>query len=180
MDSVTSARGPLMPNPRLMLMPLLMLTTDTTAVDTVMDTDTVDTMAMAVMDSDMVLDTTDTVTSARGPLMPNPRLMLMPLLMLTTDTTAVDTVMDTDTVSDMAVTTDMVDTLMLMVDTVTSARGPLMPSPRLMLMPLLMLTTDTTAMDTVMAVTMVDTTDIPMPVDTDTVVTDTMVRLSNS
>merc|ERR1719273_747014 len=101
---------------------------------------------MAVMD--MVLDTTDmdSVTSARGPLMPNPRLMLMPLLMLTTDTTAVDTVMDTDTVSDMAVTTDMVDTLMLMVDTVTSARGPLMPSPRLM--PLLMLTTDTTAVDT--------------------------------
>merc|ERR1711881_48510 len=97
---------------------------------------------------DMVLDTTDTVTSARGPLMPNPPLMLnprlMPLLMLTTDTTAVDTVMDTD--SDMAVTTDMVDTLMLMVDTVTSARGPLMPSPRLM--PLLMLTTDTTAVDT--------------------------------
>merc|ERR1719273_473553 len=88
--------------------------------------------------------------------------------------------MDTDTVSDMAVTTGMVDILMLMVDTVTSARGPLMPSPRLMLMPLLMLTTDTTAMDTVMAVTMVDTTDIPMPVDTDTVVTDTMVRLSKS
>merc|ERR1711881_204381 len=111
---------------------------------------------------DMVLDTTDTVTSARGPLMPNPPLMLnprlMPLLMLTTDTTAVDTVMDTD--SDMAVTTDMVDTLMLMVDTVTSARGPLMPSPRLM--PLLMLTTDTPDTDTVMAVS------------------DTTVRLSKS
>merc|ERR1719510_185199 len=75
--------------------------------------------------------------------------------------------MDTDTDSDMAVTTDMVDTLMLMVDTVTSARGPLMPSPRLM--PLLMLTTDTTAVDTVtdMDVTMVDTTDTP---DTDTAV----------
>merc|ERR1719479_489605 len=72
--------------------------------------------------------------------------------------------MDTDTVSDMAVTTDMVDTLMLMVDTVTSARGPLMPNPRLM--PLLMLGTDTT--------------DMAMPVDTDTVVTDTMVRLSKS
>merc|ERR1719273_2320559 len=65
--------------------------------------------------------------------------------------------MDTDTVSDMAVTTDMVDTLMLMVDTVTSARGPLMPSPRLM--PLLMLTTDTTAVDT------------DMVMDTDTVST---------
>merc|ERR1712083_192363 len=93
--------------------------------------------------------------------MPNPRLMLMPLLMLTTDTTAVDT--DTDMVSVMAVTTDMADTSMPMVDTVISARGPLMPNPRLM--PLLMLTTDTTAVDTdtdmvlVMAVTtdMVDT-----------------------
>merc|ERR1712156_1417606 len=101
---------------------------------------------------DMVLDTTDmdSVTSARGPLMPNPRLMPMPLLMLTTDTTAMDTV--TDMVSDTAVTT--VDTTdipdMLMVHTVTSARGPLMPTP------LLMLGTDTTAMDTVMAVTMAD------------------------
>merc|ERR1712156_75825 len=82
MDSVTSARGPLMPNPRLMLMPLLMLTTDTTAVDTVTDTvsdtavTTVDTMVSPMLD-------TDTVTSARGPLMPNPR--LMPLLMLGTD-----------------------------------------------------------------------------------------------
>merc|ERR1711992_178690 len=127
-----------------------------------------------------VLDTTDmdSVTSGRGLLMPNPRLMLMPLLMLTTDTTAVDTV--TDMVSDTAVTTvDTTDTPMLDTDTVTSARGPLMPSPRLM--PLLMLTTDTTAVDTdtVMAVTMVDTTDTP---DTDTVmaVSDTTVRLSKS
>merc|ERR1712184_159386 len=97
---------------------------------------------MGDTDTDM-----DSVTSARGPLMPNPP--LMPLLMLTTDTTAVDTV--TDTVSDMLDTVDTtVDTTdipdMLMVDTVTSARGPLMPSPRLM--PLLMLTTDTTAVDT--------------------------------
>merc|ERR1712066_551604 len=99
----------------------------------------------------------------------------------TTDTTAVDTV--TDTVSDMLDTVDTtVDTTdipdMLMVDTVTSARGPLMPSPRLM--PLPMLTTDTTVMDTVMAVTMVDTTDIPMPVDTDMVVSATTDRLSKS
>merc|ERR1712212_1309083 len=103
--------------------------------------------------------------------------MPMPLLMLTTDTTAVDTV--TDTVLDMldtVVTTDIPD--MLMVDTVTSARGPLMPSPRLM--PLLTLTTDTTAVDTdtpdtdtVMAVTTV-------MADTDMVVMDTTVRLSKS
>merc|ERR1719400_2523850 len=108
--------------------------------------------------------------------MPNPRLMLMPLLMLTTDTTAVDTV--TDMVSDTAVTTvDTTDTPMLDTDTVTLARGPLMPSPRLM--PLLMLTTDTTAVDTdtVMAVTMVDTTDTP---DTVMAVSDTTVRLSKS
>merc|ERR1719371_27768 len=73
----------------------------------------------------------DTDISARGLLMPNPRLMLMPLLMLTTDTTAVDTVTDTD--SDMAVTTvDTTDTPMPVTDTVTLARGPLMPNPRLM------------------------------------------------
>merc|ERR1711971_1145879 len=102
----------------------------------------------------------DSVISARGPLMPNPR--LMPLLMLTTDTTAVDT--DTDMVSVMADTTDMADTPMPLVHTVISARGPLMPNPRLM--PLLMLTTDTTAVDTdtdmvsVMAVDTVDTTDM--------------------
>merc|ERR1711994_1237809 len=131
-------------------------------------------------DTDMVLDTTDmdSVTSARGLLMPSPRLMPMPLLMLTTDTTAVDTVTDTvldmlDTVVTTVDTTDIPD--MLMVDTVTSARGPLMPSPRLM--PLLMLTTDTTAVDTVtdMDVTMVDTTDTP---DTLTAVDTTGVRSS--
>merc|ERR1712210_28197 len=50
-----------------------------------------------------VLTDTDT-TTAKGLLMPNLRLMLMPLLMPTTDTTAVDTVdtmaVDTDTVTD--------------------------------------------------------------------------------
>merc|ERR1712112_7308 len=128
---------------------------------------------------DMVLDTTDMDTdiSARGLLTPNPRLMLVPLLMLTTDTTAVDTVTDTD--SDMAVTTvDTTDTPMPVTDTVTSARGLLMPNLRLMLLPLLMLTTDTTDMDTVMAVTMVDTTDTPMPVDTVMAVSDTTVRFN--
>merc|ERR1712193_529865 len=117
---------------------------------------------MGDLDTDM-----DSVISARGPLMPNP--MLMPLLMLTTDTTAVDT--DTDMVSVMAVTTDMADTPMPMVDTVISARGPLMPNLRLM--PLLMLTTDTTAVDTdtVMAVTMADTTDEDTTDMVDTAVT---------
>merc|ERR1712127_182777 len=65
----------------------------------------------------------DTGTSARGPLMPSPRLMPVPttdtadmLPMPTPDTVPTDT--DTDTPG--------------MVDTGTSARGPLMP--RLMLM----------------------------------------------
>merc|ERR1712241_991596 len=128
--------------------------------------------------TDMVLDTTDMDTdiSARGLLMPNPRLMLMPLLMLTMDTTAVDTVTDMD--SDTVVTTvDTTDTPMPVTDTVTLARGPLMLN--LKLMPLLMLTTVTTAVDTdtVMAVTMVDTTDTPM-VDTVMAVSDTTVRFN--
>merc|ERR1739844_837269 len=106
MDSVISARGPLMPNPRLMLMPLLMLTTDTTAVDT--DTDMVSVMAVTTYMADTPMPMVDTVISARGPLMPNPR--LMPLLMLTTDTTAVDTDTDTDTV--MAVVTTVADTVL--------------------------------------------------------------------
>merc|ERR1711997_211721 len=118
MDSVISARGPLMPNPR--LMPLLMLTTDTMAVDT--DTDMVSVMAVTtdMVDTPMPDTDMDSVISARGLLMPNPR--LMPLLMLTTDTTAVDT--DTDMVSVMAVdTTDMADTPIPMVDTaVTTVR----------------------------------------------------------
>merc|ERR1712051_873309 len=76
----------------------------------------------------------------------------------------------------MAVTTDMADTPMPMVDlvdTVISARGPLMPNPRLM--PLLMLTTDTTAvdtdtvMDTVMAVVTMVMADTVDTVDTDMV-----------
>merc|ERR1712203_820163 len=100
------------------LMPLLMLTTDTTAVDTV--TDMLDTVVTTVDTTDIPdMLMVDTVTSARGPLMPNPR--LMPLLMLTTDTTAVDTVMDTvtDMVSDTVVTTDTEDTDMVVMAVTT-------------------------------------------------------------
>merc|ERR1712008_226078 len=127
-ESIITARGPLMPNPRLKqlllpnlrLKPLLMLTTDTTAVDTDTDMDTDMVSVIAVDTTDMVdtaVDTDMVVTiSAKGLLMPN--LRLMPLLMLTTDTTAVDTDTDADTVmavdtTVMAVTaahTDMVDT----------------------------------------------------------------------
>merc|ERR1711956_178710 len=128
MESIITARGPLMPNPRLKppllpnprLKPLLMLTTDTTAVDTDtdMDTDMVSVIAVDTTDmADTAVDTDMVVTiSAKGLLMPNPR--LMPLLMLTTDTTAVYTDTDADTVmavvttvmADTVAHTDMVDT----------------------------------------------------------------------
>merc|ERR1712080_139568 len=89
----TEARGPLMPNPRLKLMPLpnpmLMLNLgDTTVMVVLMDT-MADTMAIP------------TVISARGLLMPNPSPTT------DTDTTAVDTdTADTDMV-------DTVDTIMV-------------------------------------------------------------------
>merc|ERR1712203_431566 len=51
----------------------------------VMDTVLVDTMAVMLV---ILIVLTDTDTSARGLLMPNPRLMLMPPLMPTMDTTA--------------------------------------------------------------------------------------------
>merc|ERR1719418_240347 len=120
-DTVTTwARGPLMPNLRPHPKPMLMLPLPT-MVDTMalMDTVLVDTMAVMLVIL-IVLTDTDTDTSARGLLMPNPRLMLMPPLMPTMDTTAVDTVMamDTDmvdtmvdTVDVMAMDTDMVDTM---------------------------------------------------------------------
>merc|ERR1719237_1470418 len=106
-----------------------MLTTDTTAMlaPTLMDTD---------VPTDMDMDTPDTDTTARGPLMPS--LLLRLRLMLTTDTTAMPapTPMDTDTDT---VPTDTPDTD-------TTARGPLRlrPRPRLRPMPLsFMVPTDT-------------------------------------
>merc|ERR1711971_1519600 len=82
---------------------------------------------------------------------------------MATPDTAVATVLDTDTVTVLATT-----------DTeATTARGPLMPSPPLMLllMPRLIPTTDTTAMDT----TVLDTPDTAAPTDTATA-TDTTVK----
>merc|ERR1712119_226684 len=49
--------------------------------DTISDTDT------TVSDTDTVLVATTVATTARGPLMPSPPLMLMPRLIPTTDTT---------------------------------------------------------------------------------------------
>merc|ERR1712203_65061 len=96
-DMVTTwARGPLMPNLRPHPKPMLMLPLPT-MVDTmaVMDTVLVDTMAVMLVIL-IVLTDTDTDTSARGLLMPNPRLMLMPPLMPTMDTTAMDTTVAMD------------------------------------------------------------------------------------
>merc|ERR1712051_763575 len=131
----------------------------TTVLATVLDTDT-DTVSATPDTTDTVSATTD--TTARGPLMLSPPLSLRPRLMPipTTDTTAMDTVLATpvtDTVLD--TTTDTVSA--------TTARGPLRPSPPLMLMPRLIPTTDTTAtattdLDTAMACT--DTT-VKCPAD---------------
>merc|ERR1712228_142190 len=130
----TEARGPLMPNPRLKLMPLLnpklMLNlgamdimaiptdTDTTAIPTVISAKDLlmpnlrlrlmhGEDIMADMDTDMAVPTvtdTDTVILARGPLMPKPKPNPNP-----GDTTAVDT--DTDMAVDTMV--DTVDTIMV-------------------------------------------------------------------
>merc|ERR1712076_180229 len=143
-----------------------------------MDTEdtTVDTMATL----------TDTVTTeARGlpHLKPKPMLMLKLPLMPGTDTTVWDTVDTTDTVWDTTDTDtvwDTVDTMdtdiPVLTDTMDTAlaRGLLMPNlkPKPKLIPLLMLGTDTMAVDTTgMAEdTMADTTDTVMDMDTDTTV----------
>merc|ERR1711894_411450 len=101
-----------------------------------------------------------------GKLKLHPKLMPKLPLMPTMDTTAVDTDTVTDTDMDTS-DTDMVDTTAVdttAVDTdTTTARGPLMPNPRLMLMlPLVD--------------TMVDTVDT-MAADTDMAVTDISVKL---
>merc|ERR1712038_269057 len=113
--------------------------------------------------------------SPRGPPMPSQRLRLMPMPTMATDwdTTDADTVSDTDTVT--VWDTTVLDTV-AMADTVwdtptiTSARGLLMPSLRLMLMPML-----TTAMVDIMAAD-TDITDVDMDItvaDMDTHTEDT-------
>merc|ERR1712037_250359 len=76
-----------------------------------------DTDTDTISDTDTVLVATTVATTARGPLMPSPPLMLMPRLIPTTDTTAMDT-MVLDTVLDTAVPTDTVwDTAATATDT---------------------------------------------------------------
>merc|ERR1719336_2050640 len=104
MDS-TTARGPPMPSPKLMLRPMLSTDTPDTPVPTTplsTDTDPVST------DTDTHMPVTDT-TMARGLLTPSPLLMLRPMLttdtpdtlvstaQLSTDTDPACTDMDTDT-----------------------------------------------------------------------------------
>merc|ERR1719153_606328 len=96
-------------------------------------------LAMPTMDTmDTHMPTTMATTMARGPLMPSPLLLLSPRLMLSTDT-------DTDLPTmDMAMPTmDTMDTHMPTTMTTTMARGPLMPSPPLML-PMLTMDMDIT------------------------------------
>merc|ERR1711875_115596 len=117
------------------------------------------TLAMPTMDTmDTHMPTTMDTTMARGPLMPSPPLLLSPrlMLMLSTDT-------DTDLLTtDMAMLTmDTMDTHMPTIMDTTMARGPLMPSP------LLMLPMDTTDMDITLDMPTMDTMDTHMPaVDT--------------
>merc|ERR1712048_1178701 len=121
--ATTEARGPLMPNPRLMPLPnpkLMLMPGDTTVILMLMDTDTTD---------------IPTVISAKDLLMPN--LRLMPMLGGT----------DTDTVDTSAV-------LMDTVTVTTEEKGPLKPNPSP--------TTDTHTVDTTAVDTMVDTVDTIM------------------
>merc|ERR1719326_1883978 len=69
---LTTERGPLMPSPRLMLMPTCMELMELTA-----------TVPTPMEDTPMVPTLTPTeLTTERGPLMPSPRLMLMPTCMV--------------------------------------------------------------------------------------------------
>merc|ERR1712117_686224 len=106
----TTARGLLMPSPR--LRPRLSLDTDTVmAVDT-------DTVAMAA--ATVVMAAMDVATTARGLPMPSLRLMLLLLPRLSLATTAV--------VMDMVATVVMVATDMVAVATTAMARGLLSPA----------------------------------------------------
>merc|ERR1712051_578468 len=126
MVATTTARGPLRLSLRLRLMP--MFTMDTTA----MPAPTPMVPMVPVMDTDMVDTPMPVPTTARGPLMPSPRLRLTPL----SSTTPMDMASPMlEPMEPMVDTEPMVPTPMPMVATPT-ARGLLRPSPRLRLTPL--------------------------------------------
>merc|ERR1719266_261413 len=113
----TTARGPLMPNPRpklkpiphtctlvptATLMPMVLILMDT--MDTELSLPTTP-IALATNMFPPLLPPMVSLNSTKDPLMPNPRLMLMPLTTMV-DTMAIpDTDTDTDMVLDMVVTT---------------------------------------------------------------------------
>merc|ERR1712172_9763 len=167
----------LRPSPRLMPIP----TTDTATVSA-----TPDTTVLATPDTDTVSDTSDTAdttATARGPLRLrlSPPLPLRPRLIPTMDTTAKDTtVLDTDVPTDTVLDTTDTPVLATTEDTmdmvlVTTARGPLRPSPPLPLRPRLIPTTDTTAMDT----TVLDT-DVPTDTEATTATEATAVACTDT
>merc|ERR1719228_932991 len=123
----TTARGPLMPNLRLKLkliphtctlvpmatlMPMVLILMDTTDSELSLPTMPV---ALATNMFPPLLPPMVSLNSTKDLLMPNLRLMLMPLTTMV-DTMAIPMLMDMDTVLDMAVTMAMADT-----DTVVSA-----------------------------------------------------------
>merc|ERR1712025_627127 len=111
----TTARGPLMPNPRLKLKliphtcmlvpmappPMVLILMGTTDSELSLPTMPV---ALATNMFPPLLPPMVSINSTKDPLMPNPRLMPPPLTTMV-DTMAIPTLMDTDMVSDMAVTT---------------------------------------------------------------------------
>merc|ERR1712096_326095 len=101
---------------------------------------------MPIMDTtDTHMPTTMAIAMARGPLMPSPLLLLSPRLMLMLST---DTDTDLPTMDMEMPTMDTMDTHMPITMAITMERGPLMPSPPLMLPMLTMdMDMDTTDMD---------------------------------
>merc|ERR550539_746015 len=126
-----------------------MLSTDT---DTDLPTMDMDMPTMDTMDTHM--PTIMATTMARGPLMPSPLLLLSPRLVLMLST---DTDMDLPTMDMDMPTMDTMDSRMPTIMATTMARGPLMPSPPLMLP---MLTMDIDMDTTDMAMLTMDTTDM--------------------
>merc|ERR1739838_65654 len=157
-----SPSWPLSPRLMLMLLPLTMV--DTTAVDTDTDTDTVLDTEDTMVDTTAVLMevTTDTITAKdllklklkpdTCGLVPTVTLMLSDIL---TDTDWADTELSMPPLPLPASNT--FPPVLLPMVSLNSTKDPLMLNLRLMLMPPLMLTMDTTAVDTdtVMAVTTV-------------------------
>merc|ERR1712179_273136 len=144
-DTMAMERGLLMPNPQLLLMPLLMLMLGTVPMAMALDT-----MAMAMLPGHTMVDMAmvDTAVSGarrRGLLMPSLQLLLRPLLMLMLG--MVPMVMAVDTMAATMPAHTMADTMVdTGEDTMAMERGLLMPNPQLLLMPLLTLMLGTVPM----------------------------------